>query len=190
MPWHQLWLYRLTGLHAQLDLWASIWIGHLTTGRTRSWSLSPSRKTKIPLLPLYHPGSSRLRSYAMSSLIKWPLLWVKAHDFRVFPASMVFQLGVLLEQLISACHWKSYNTFTKFYLNYVVWADSKVFHWVWWWLPFRSTASPYIKATWYLAQQCLQVGRSCSEANNSTPFPFRRTSLSRTELMLLFPHLR
>ena len=51
---------------------------------------------------------------------------VKAHDVRAFAASKAFQSGVSLEQILSACHWKSHNTFTQFYLKDVVWADSKV----------------------------------------------------------------
>ena len=39
------------------------------------------------------------------------------------PASKAFQSGVSLEQILSACHWKSHNTFTQFYLKDVAWAD-------------------------------------------------------------------
>ena len=35
---------------------------------------------------------------------------VKAHDVRAFAASKAFQSGVSLEQILSACHWKSHNT--------------------------------------------------------------------------------
>ena len=41
-------------------------------------------------------------------------LQVKAHDVRAFAASKAFQSGVSLEQILSACHWKSHNTFTTF----------------------------------------------------------------------------
>ena len=47
----------------------------------------------------------------------------KAHDVRAFAASKAFQSGVSLEQILSACHWKSHNTFTQFYLKDVAWAD-------------------------------------------------------------------
>ena len=40
---------------------------------------------------------------------------VKAHDVRAFAASKAFQSGVSLEQILSACHWKSHYTFTQFY---------------------------------------------------------------------------
>ena len=53
---------------------------------------------------------------------------VKAHDVRVFAASKAFQAGVSLEQILSACHWKSHNTFTQFYLKDVAWADSELYH--------------------------------------------------------------
>ena len=52
----------------------------------------------------------------------------KAHDVRAFAASKTFQSGVFLEQILSACHWKSHNTFTQFYLKDVAWADSELFH--------------------------------------------------------------
>ena len=53
---------------------------------------------------------------------------VKAHDVRAFAASKAFHSGMSLEQLLSACHWKSHNTFTQFYLKDVAWADSEQFH--------------------------------------------------------------
>ena len=53
---------------------------------------------------------------------------VKAHDVRAFAASTAFQSGVSLEQILSACHGKSHNTFTQFYLKDVAWADSELFH--------------------------------------------------------------
>ena len=53
---------------------------------------------------------------------------VKAHDVRAFAASKAFQLGVSLEQILSACHWKSHNTFTQFYLKDVAWADTELFN--------------------------------------------------------------
>ena len=53
---------------------------------------------------------------------------VKAHDVRAFAASKAFQSGVSLEQILSACHWRSHNTFTQFYLKDVAWADSELYH--------------------------------------------------------------
>ena len=42
---------------------------------------------------------------------------IKLHDVRVFTASKALQSGVSLEQILSACHWKSHNIFTQFYLK-------------------------------------------------------------------------
>ena len=53
---------------------------------------------------------------------------VKAHDVRAFAASKTFQSGVSLEQILSARHWKSHNTFTQFYLKDVASADSELYH--------------------------------------------------------------
>ena len=53
---------------------------------------------------------------------------VKAHDVRAFAASKAFQSGISLEQILSACHWKSHNIFTQFYLKDVAWADSELYH--------------------------------------------------------------
>ena len=48
-------------------------------------------------------------------------LQVKAHDVRAFAASSAFYGGVSVEQILSACHWCSHNTFTSFYLKELVW---------------------------------------------------------------------
>ena len=37
-------------------------------------------------------------------------------------------MGVSLDQILSACHWKSHNTFTQFYLKDVVFADLELYH--------------------------------------------------------------
>ena len=55
--------------------------------------------------------------YELSDQEAHTLHQVKAHDVRAFAASKAFQLGVSLEQILSACHWKSHNTFTQFYLK-------------------------------------------------------------------------
>ena len=46
---------------------------------------------------------------------------------RAFAASKAFQSGIS-DQISSACHWKSHNTFTQLYLKDVAWADSELFH--------------------------------------------------------------
>ena len=51
---------------------------------------------------------------------------VKSHDVKAFAASKAFQWGVSLEQISSACHWKSHNTFTQFCLKDVAWTDSEL----------------------------------------------------------------
>ena len=67
--------------------------------------------------------------YELSNHQAHTLHQVKAHDVRAFAASKAFQLGVSLEQILAACHWKSHNTFTQFYLWMdVAWADSELYH--------------------------------------------------------------
>ena len=66
--------------------------------------------------------------YELSDQETLTLHQVKAHDGRDFAASQAFQSGVSLEQILSACHWKSHNTLTQFYLKHVAWADSELFH--------------------------------------------------------------
>ena len=66
--------------------------------------------------------------YELSDHQAHTLHQVKAHDVRAFAASKAFQSGVSLDQILSACHWKSHNTFTQFYLKDVAWADSELYH--------------------------------------------------------------
>ena len=66
--------------------------------------------------------------YKLSDQKAFTLHQVKARGVRAFAASKAFQSGVSLEQILSACHWKSRNTFTHFYLKDVTWADSELFH--------------------------------------------------------------
>ena len=66
--------------------------------------------------------------YELSDKEAQTLHQVKAHDVRAFAASKAFHSGASLEQLLSACHWKSHNTFTQFYLKDVAWADAELFH--------------------------------------------------------------
>ena len=66
--------------------------------------------------------------YELSDQEALALHQVKAHDVRAFAASKAFQSGIFLQQILSACHWKSHNTFTQFYLKDVAWADSELFH--------------------------------------------------------------
>ena len=52
------------------------------------------------------------------------LVQVKAHDIRAFAASKAFYGGVLVDQIMQACHWKAHNTFTNFYLKDLTWSDN------------------------------------------------------------------
>ena len=54
--------------------------------------------------------------YELSDQEALTLHQVKAH-VRAFAASKAFQSGVSLEQIFSACHWKSHNTFTQFHFE-------------------------------------------------------------------------
>ena len=49
------------------------------------------------------------------------LVHVKAHDIRAFAA---FYGGILVDQIMQACHWKAHNTFTNFYLKDLTWSDN------------------------------------------------------------------
>ena len=93
--------------------------------------MSPLRKvlTRISHLPL-SPGIKQtvILCYELSDQEALTLHQVKAPDIRAFAASKAFQSGVSLEQIFSACHLKSHNTFTQFYLKDVAWADSELFH--------------------------------------------------------------
>ena len=53
------------------------------------------------------------------------LTGVKAHDVRAFAASKAFYGGTSLDQIMQACHWRSHNTFTKFYLKDLTGQDQK-----------------------------------------------------------------
>ena len=69
-----------------------------------------------------------LLCYQLSDQKAQDLHQVRAHDVLAFAASQVFQGGVSLDQILSACHWKAHNTFTQFYLKDLAWADSELFH--------------------------------------------------------------
>ena len=69
-----------------------------------------------------------LLCYQLSNEDAQQLHQVRARDVRAFAASKAFQGGVSLDQILSACHWKSHNTFTQFYLKDVAWADADLYH--------------------------------------------------------------
>ena len=45
------------------------------------------------------------------------LVGVKANDVRAFAAYKAFYGGISMDQIMQACHWKSHNTSTRFYLR-------------------------------------------------------------------------
>ena len=69
-----------------------------------------------------------LLCYQLSNEDAQRLHQVRAHDVRAFAASKAFQGGVSLDQILAACHCKSHNTFTHFYLKDVAWADTELYH--------------------------------------------------------------
>ena len=101
----------------------------LALGRTRSWSLSPSRKDISPATISSWIKQTVILCYELSDQEALTLHQVKTmHDVMAFAASKAYQSGVSLEQILSACHWKSHNTFTQFCLKDVAWADSELYH--------------------------------------------------------------
>ena len=52
------------------------------------------------------------------------LVQVTAHDIRAFAASKALYGGVSVDQIMQACHWKSHNTFTNFYLKDLTWSHN------------------------------------------------------------------
>ena len=52
------------------------------------------------------------------------LVQVKVHDIRAFTASNAFYCGVLVDQIMQACHWKAHNMFTNFYQKDLIWSDN------------------------------------------------------------------
>ena len=59
--------------------------------------------------------------YAQADPSTLDMLKIKAHDVRAFAASKAFYGGVALDQILNACHWRSHNTFTNFYLKDLSW---------------------------------------------------------------------
>ena len=131
-PWPLLWIShsRVTGPCVQSEHFATTWTGLQILGRTRSWSLSPSRKVLTDISPATISSwikQTVILCHELSDQEALTLHQVKAH-VRAFAASKAFQSGVSLEQILSACHRKSHNTFTQFYLKDVAWADTELFH--------------------------------------------------------------
>ena len=87
-PWPQLWIgpSSLTGIFVWSEHCATIWTGPQTSGRIRSWSLSPSRKvsTKTPATISSWIKQTVILCYELSDQEAYTLHQVKAHDVRAF----------------------------------------------------------------------------------------------------------
>ena len=108
--------------------------------------------------------------YELSDHQAHTLHQVKAHDVRAFAASKAFQSGVSLEQILAACHWKSHNTFTQFYLKDVAWADSSSTILDRLWLLSRSTSRPVPRGDLYLCKYLyifVYIAQIVKEQNNN-----------------------
>ena len=70
-----------------------------TSGRIRRWFLSPLRKEISSWIK-----QTVILCYELSDPEAHTLHQVKAHDVRAFDASKVFQSGVSLDTVLSACH--------------------------------------------------------------------------------------
>ena len=65
----------------------------------------------------------------ISSWIKQTIILYELSDQEALTLHQVrAQGGISLDQILTASHWKSHNTFTQFYLKDVAWADSELFH--------------------------------------------------------------
>ena len=134
-PWPQLWIdpSSLTSPSVRSEHCATIWTGPQISSRIRSWSLCTLRNSGFDKDISLATISSWIKQtvilcYELSDQETHFLHQVKTHDVRAFAASKAFQSGICLEEILSACHWKSHNTFTQFYLKLVARADSELYH--------------------------------------------------------------
>ena len=133
-PWHHLWIghSRVTGPYVQLEPCATTWTGLQTSGRIMELVFVSFKKgfdkDISPATISSWIKQTVVLCYELSDQEALTLHQVKAHDVRAFAASKAFQSGISLDQILSACHWKSHNTFTQFYLKDVAWADLELFH--------------------------------------------------------------
>ena len=122
-PWHHLWIghSRVTGPYVQLralryyldrtaDLRQNKELVFVSFKKGFDKDISPAT------ISLWIKQTVVL-CYELSDQEALTLHQVKAHDVRAFAASKAFQSGISLDQILSACHWKSHNTFTQFYLS-------------------------------------------------------------------------
>ena len=105
----------------------------------------------------------------------------------LFAASEAFQSGVASEQVLSNSHWKTYNTFTQYYLKDVAWADSELIY-----LGSGSGCSAEPPVAHLAGQICIYVYivYSCIELHNKSDVLPLGGLFPGNELIPLFPYLR
>ena len=133
-PWLLPWTdpSRRIGVCARSGHSVITWTKPKISVQARNWFLFPLGRVSRRILSLlqFPPGSNKtiVLCYQLSDQQAQQLHQVRAHDVRVFAASKAFQGGVPLDQILAACHWKSHNTFTQFYLKDLAWADSDMYY--------------------------------------------------------------
>ena len=130
-PWLLHWTdpSRRIGVCARSGHYVITWTKPKISVQARNWFLFPLGRVSRRILSLlpFPPGSNKPSSFVtrcqtnrLNNCIRFGLM--------TFAASKAFQGGVPLDQILAACHWKSHNTFTQFYLKDLAWADSDVYH--------------------------------------------------------------
>ena len=96
----------LTGPSFRVEHCATIWTGPRTSSRIKRWFLSPLRKvlTKTSACISSWVKQTMILCYELSDQEAHSLHQVKTHDVRAFAAPKVFQSGVSLDPILSACH--------------------------------------------------------------------------------------
>ena len=128
-PWPPLWIShsKMTGLSVQSEPFGITWTGPLIKELVFVSFKKGFDKEISPANISSWIKQTVILCYELSDQEALTLHQVKSHDVRAFAVSKAFQSGVSLEQILSACHWKSHNTFTQFYLKDVAWADTELF---------------------------------------------------------------
>ena len=107
-PGPHLWIdpSSLTGPFLRLEHGATIWTGPQTSSRIKKWFFAPLRKvpTKTSASISSWIKQTVVLCYELSDQEAHSLHQVKTHDVRVLAAPMVFQSGVSLDLILSACH--------------------------------------------------------------------------------------
>ena len=131
-PWPLLWISHssLTGLSVRSEHCATIWTSDLRQNKELGF-VSFKKGFDKDISPATISSwikQTVILCYKLSDQEALTLHQVKVHDVRAIAASKASQLGISLEQILSACHWKSYQTFKQFCLKDVAWAASELFH--------------------------------------------------------------